>query len=90
MTTKTDIAARVADECGLTKAVAASAVNAVIDAIGDSLVAGDKVQIAGLGILTPKKTPARKGRNPSTGASITIPAGTKISFKVAADLKGRF
>ncbi|MER9768955.1 HU family DNA-binding protein [Mesorhizobium sp. M0189] len=89
MTTKTEIAARVAADAGMTKADAAVAVNAMVDAIADTLVTGEKVQIAGLGVFTVKATAARQGRNPHTGASIPIAAGRKITFKPAADLKGR-
>jgi DNA-binding protein HU-beta len=89
MTTKSDIASRVAEEVGLTKVQAASAVNSFIDAIGDSLAEGKRVQIAGLGIFTPKETKARIGRNPKTGDPVQISAGRKVSFKMAVDLRGR-
>ncbi|TJW14376.1 MAG: HU family DNA-binding protein [Mesorhizobium sp.] len=89
MTTKTEIAARVAADTGMTKADAASAVNATIDAIAAALVAGDKVQMAGLGVFGVKATAARQGRNPRTGETVNIAAGRKVTFKPAADLKGR-
>lgn len=89
MTTKTEIAARVAADTGMTKADAASAVNSAIDAISSALVAGEKVQISGLGIFGVKATAARKGRNPSNGTVVDIPAGRKITFKPASDLKNR-
>ncbi|AMX93713.1 MULTISPECIES: HU family DNA-binding protein [Mesorhizobium] len=89
MTTKNEIAAIVAGETGMTKADAAAAVNATIDAIAGSLIAGIKVQIAGLGVFGVKATAARQGRNPRTGDTVQIAAGKKITFKPGADLKAR-
>ncbi|TIX28823.1 HU family DNA-binding protein [Mesorhizobium sp.] len=89
MTTKNEIAAIVAGETGMTKADAAAAVNSTIDAIAGSLIAGVKVQIAGLGVFGVKATAARKGRNPASGQVVDVPAGKKITFKPASDLKGR-
>ncbi|AZO29335.1 HU family DNA-binding protein [Mesorhizobium sp. M1B.F.Ca.ET.045.04.1.1] len=89
MTTKTELAARVAAATGLTKADSAAAVNSLIDAIADTLISGEKVQLAGLGIFNVKATAARQGRNPHTGATVAIAAGRKVTFKMAADLKGR-
>ena len=48
---------------------------------------GAKVRIPGFGILLVKKTAARMGRNPATGATIKIPAKKKVAFRVSKDLK---
>ena len=48
---------------------------------------GAKVRIPGFGILLVKKTAARTGRNPATGATIEIPAKKKVAFRVSKDLK---
>ncbi|PZO87986.1 MAG: HU family DNA-binding protein [Micavibrio aeruginosavorus] len=48
---------------------------------------GAKVRIPGFGILLVKKTSARTGRNPATGATIKIPAKKKVAFRVSKDLK---
>ncbi len=89
MTTKNELAAQVASRAGMTKADAAAAVNSMVDAIADTLVNGEKVQIAGLGVFTVKATAARQARNPRTGETVNIAAGRKISFKPGADLKAR-
>lgn len=89
MTTKNEISARVAAETGMTKVDAATEVNSMVDAIADTLVSGEKVQIAGLGVFSVKATAARQGRNPRTGDTVQIAAGRKVTFKPAADLKGR-
>ncbi len=48
---------------------------------------GAKVRVPGFGILMVKRTSARMGRNPATGAAIKIPAKKKVAFRVSKDLK---
>ncbi|MDE1901049.1 MAG: HU family DNA-binding protein [Alphaproteobacteria bacterium] len=63
--------------------------------LGDDLITilvknlkkGNRVRIAGLGILQVKKRAARTGRNPATGETIQIPAKKKIAFRAAKELK---
>jgi DNA-binding protein HU-beta len=52
-----------------------------------NLKKGNRVRIAGLGILQVKKRAARTGRNPATGETIQIPAKKKIAFRAAKELK---
>ena len=48
---------------------------------------GERIRIAGLGILQVRKRPARMGRNPATGEPIKIKASKKVAFRAAKDLK---
>lgn len=89
MTTKSDIVAAVAASLGKPQSLTKDFVDASIDAIATALVAGEKVQIAGLGVFEVKATKARTGRNPQTGQPVPIAAGKKLAFKAASDLKGR-
>ena len=60
------------------------------DAIGlvtKHLKKGDRIRIAGLGILQVRKRAARMGRNPATGEQIKIKASKKVAFRAAKDLK---
>jgi len=59
----------------------------VFGEIVDRLRAGERVRIAGLGIIEVKSRPARMGRNPATGEAIKINASKKVAFRVAKDLK---
>lgn len=47
----------------------------------ERLVKGERVTIRGFGSFGIKTRPARKGRNPKTGAPIDIPARKVIKFK---------
>lgn len=69
-----------------TKKCAAAALNATLTAITKA-VATEKVQLVGFGTFETKKRPARTGHNPRTGAAMTIPASTVVTFKASSALK---
>ncbi len=48
---------------------------------------GDRIRLAGLGILQVRKRAARMGRNPATGEPIQIKASKKVAFRAAKELK---
>jgi DNA-binding protein HU-beta len=48
---------------------------------------GDRLRLAGLGVLVVRKRPARMGRNPATGEAIKIKASKKVAFRAAKELK---
>ncbi|NPD17161.1 HU family DNA-binding protein [Xinfangfangia sp. D13-10-4-6] len=87
MTTINDIAAKVAEENGLTKAQAKSAVEAVFKAVTDAALAGEETSIPGFGKFKVKETAEREGRNPATGATVTIAASKKLAFTPAKAVK---
>jgi len=66
-------------------------VNTILDDLVASLVKnlkkGNRIRMAGLGILQVRKRAARMGRNPATGEAIKIPAKKKIAFRAAKELK---
>lgn len=84
---KADIINKVHEELGITKADAERAVESVISGIVDTLVAGQEVSIAGLGIFSAKMRKARTARNPRTGESIEVPAMRVPKFRPAKALK---
>ncbi|HQU07772.1 MAG: DNA-binding protein HU [Parcubacteria group bacterium 21-54-25] len=84
---KADIAAKVHEVLGTTKADADRAVETIIDSITSALKGGDEVSIAGLGIFSAKVRPAREGRNPRTGESVHISAMRVPKFRAAKALK---
>jgi DNA-binding protein HU-beta len=61
--------------------------NAVTDAITDSLSKGDNVAITGFGNFLVRDRAARTGRNPQTGATIQIKASKVPAFKAGKTLK---
>lgn len=78
--TKADIASLVAEK-GFTKKQAMQAVETTIQLIKQALRRGEKVQLVSFGSFQVRAKRARKGRNPQTGAEITIPARKVLKFK---------
>ncbi len=69
---KSDLVDAVASSADLTKASAARAVDATLDAIGGALGNGDSVSLVGFGTFSVRHRAARDGRNPQTGAPMHI------------------
>ena len=84
---KTELINAVAEKSSLSKKDATSAVDAVFEAITDSLQSGDKVQLIGFGNFEVRERAARKGRNPQTGKEIEIAASKVPAFKPGKALK---
>ena len=64
---KNELVKKVAETAGLSIADAKKSVDAVMVAVKDALVAGDKVQLIGFGSFSVKTREARQGVNPRTG-----------------------
>ena len=84
---KAELTDLIATSASLSKRDAGVALGAALDVIASALKAGQTVGLPGVGTLTVKATAARQGVRPGTSEKIQIPAGKKVSFKVAADLK---
>ena len=72
---------------GLTTLVAVLLLQNLVVLITKHLKKGERIRIAGLGILQVRKRAARMGRNPATGEAIKIKASKKVAFRAAKDLK---
>ena len=86
MAGKSDIIDHVAG-ADLTKKQASEVFDAIFETITNSLVAGDRVSIAGFGSFSIAERAARTGRNPRTGAEIQIAASKNVKFKAGKELK---
>ncbi|QJU59267.1 HU family DNA-binding protein [Sphingomonas sp. AP4-R1] len=84
-----DIADAVAASQGIPKTDAKKIVDAIFAAIGEAAAKGDEVSLAGFGKFKVKDQPERQGRNPATGAAITIAASKKLGFTPAKAIKDR-
>jgi DNA-binding protein HU-beta len=84
---KAELVEAIAKETGGTKAAAEGALDAFIDTVTGTLTKGESVALIGFGTFTVSKRAARKGRNPSTGAEIRIPASKVAKFSAGAKLK---
>ena len=83
---KTELVAKIAEGAGLSKVDAKKALEATLDAITAAVKADDKVALVGFGTFAVSERGARKGVNPATGKTITIPAKKVVKFKAGAEL----
>ncbi len=84
---KTELTEAVASAADLSKASAGKAVDAVIEAITDTLKSGNQVSVTGFGTFLVRERGARTGRNPRTGELMQIKASKVPSFKAGKGLK---
>lgn len=84
---KTELCAAIVTKTGLTKKDAEKFTGAFVDVITEALQQGEKIQIVGFGTFEVKDRPARKARNPRTGAEIDIPATKAPVFRIGKALK---
>ena len=82
-----ELIAAVAERAGLTKADAGKVVEALVGTITDTLKRGDEIRIAGFGTFGVSERGERQGRNPQTGAEITIAASKAARFTAGKAVK---
>jgi integration host factor subunit alpha len=79
--TKIDITESIREKFGIPKKDCVRIVDSLFDIIKDDLDKRNPVMISGFGKWTVKAKKARKGRNPQSGADLTIAARRVVTFK---------
>ncbi len=72
---------------GVRRSTAGDAVDAIFEAIAETLDRGEDVRIVGFGTFGTRRRPARTGRNPRTGESLNIGASTTPTFTAGKPLR---
>ena len=83
---KSELISAMAAESQMSKADAKKALDAFITSVTNAMKAGDKVSLVGFGTFSVSERAERTGINPSTKATITIPAKKVAKFKAGAEL----
>lgn len=86
---KAELIGAVAQQSGLTKKDSEAAIDALVSVVEETLAKQEKVVLVGFGTFETKNRAARKGRNPQTKETITIPASKAPVFKAGKSLKDR-
>ena len=84
---KTELVAKIAEQTELSKKDAEKALKAFVDVVTEELKKGEKIQLVGFGTFEVAERAERTGKNPQTGAPITIPASKAPKFKAGKALK---
>lgn len=86
--TKAELVDNMAQDAGISKAAAATALNSFVNSVTKALKKKDgKVTLVGFGTFSKVRRKARKGRNPQTGETIKIKASNTVRFKSGKALK---
>src|ERR1700757_963665 len=84
---QSELIEKVARATELNQRAADQARKGVVEAILDSLVAGEAVRVSGLGTFNVAARPARQGRNPQSGQTIQIAATKAVRFHAGKAVK---
>lgn len=83
----TELAERVATEQSLDKRQARKVIEATLKAVVEAAKDGVEVALPGFGKFKVQNRPEREGRNPATGATMTLAASRKLAFLPAKAVK---
>ena len=84
---KTELIEHIANNADISKAAAARALEATIEAVKKTLKKGGTVSLVGFGTFAVGKRAARTGRNPRTGAAVKIPPRNTVKFRSSIELE---
>lgn len=83
---KQDLIQRIVDRTGLPRTKAEAAVDTIFDAMKQTLAHGDRIELRGFGVFNVRPRKTGIGRNPRTGAEVSIAPGKAVRFKPGKDL----
>ena len=84
---KAELIEEVVGKTGLTKKDVGLVVDALMEAISNTLEKGEKVTLVGFGTFQTIQKKSRRGRNPQTGEEIQIPAKKVPKFVPGKNLR---
>ena len=84
---KLDIINEVVARTGITKTKAELAVETVFDSMKSALARGNRIELRGFGVFNVRPRKTGIGRNPRTGAEVSIPPGKAVRFKPGKELQ---
>jgi DNA-binding protein HU-beta len=84
---RAQLVAAVAESAGVTQAQADAVLKGFEEFVSDNVAKGEKVALTGFLTFEQVDRAAREGRNPSTGATIQIPATKAVKVSAGSKLK---
>ncbi|WP_145059729.1 HU family DNA-binding protein [Adhaeretor mobilis] len=87
--TKKEIVKTISEEIGLTQLKTKEIVQKTFDAIVDTLVQDERIELRNFGVFEVKKRAARKARNPRTGEKVFVPEKFVVTFKPGKEMEER-
>jgi nucleoid DNA-binding protein len=87
--TKKEIVKTISDEIGLTQLKTKEVVQRAFEAIIDTLVEDERIELRNFGVFEVKMRAARKARNPRTGDKVSVPEKLVVTFKPGKEMEER-
>ncbi len=87
--TKKEIVKTISEEIGLTQLKTKEIVQKTFDAIVETLVKEERIELRNFGVFEVKKRAARKARNPRTGDRVDVPEKFVVTFKPGKEMEER-
>ena len=87
--TKKEIVKTISEEIGLTQLKTKEIVQKTFDAIIDTLVEDQRIELRNFGVFEVKRRAARKARNPRTGEKVFVPEKFVVTFKPGKEMEER-
>lgn len=83
---KQDLIQRVVERTGLPRIKAEAAVDTIFKSMKRAMATSDRIELRGFGVFTVKPRKTGVGRNPRTGAEVSITPGKAVRFKPGKEL----
>jgi DNA-binding protein HU-beta len=83
---KQDIIHQVIESTGLQRNKAEAAVDTVFETLKRALAEGQRIELRGFGVFNVRPRKTGIGRNPRTGAEVSIAPGKAVRFKPGKEL----
>jgi len=87
--TKKEIVRTISEEIGLTQLQTKEIVQKTFDAIIDTLVKEERIELRNFGVFEVKRRAPRKARNPRTGDKVFVPEKFVVTFKPGKEMEAR-
>jgi DNA-binding protein HU-beta len=84
---KVELIASIAEKSGLKKIEAERALDAFVASVEEELASKGEIRLVGFGTFLVSRRSASEGRNPKTGAPISIPARNVPKFRPGKQLR---
>ena len=85
--TKKEIVKKISEDIGLTQLKTKDIVQRTLDAIIQTLVEEERIELRNFGVFEVKERKARKARNPRSGHSVFVPAKFVVTFKPGKEME---
>ncbi len=87
--TKKEIVKTISEELGLTQLKTKEIVQKTFDAIVETLVEEERIELRNFGVFEVKQRAPRKARNPRTGEKVFVPEKYVVTFKPGKEMEER-